>query len=519
MAANIKYLNYFGNTVVLKNVKELQYEREDGSGKEPFSHGKAVENVPITLDFSAGVDQIVTSKDGYLMKSAVIIKPETLTEENIADGVNVAGIVGKHQGGGSGGGDFDTSDENITRYIYTISGKEKTITLCSPQYDVYTGDNIQFHIPSTIGGYNVIVNSLGVMNNTGFFNGGGQSYVTKVSLDENVKFANDSMALFLTSCHNLVNSPIRIPNSVTNVVGMLASSTKFNSSVTFGEKSMVSSVHNMFRRCLNFNQPVSMPSSVTNASYMFESCYNFNQTVNLSMNINNAYGMFKNCYNFNKPLTLPSSLKYGSSMFESCTKFNQPVTIPNTDGSFAYMFSGCTNFNSEVTFEHSCDQAKNMFNNCINFNSPIHFQSVKTAAGMFYNCVKFNHPVGEIGDFIGNASFAFYNCQSFNQPVVIHAVHINSTFKNCKNMAQNIILTSNGLPGTAYYATNFLYGKNNYKRINIFVRPNSYMNTYIAYGNTRSIFGAAVIWTQDPENSCYYCAERNVYVYYTVNTE
>ena len=106
MAANIKYLNYHGNSVILKNVKELQYERADGSGKEPFSHGKAVDNVPIELDFSNG-DQTVTAPDGTLVKSAVIIKPENLVPENIADGEMVAGILGTHKGGG--GSDMEST--------------------------------------------------------------------------------------------------------------------------------------------------------------------------------------------------------------------------------------------------------------------------------------------------------------------------------------------------------------------------------------------------------------------------
>jgi hypothetical protein len=93
VAANIKYLNYHGNAVILKNVKELQYEREDGSGKEPFSHGKAVDNVPIELDFSNG-NQTVIAPDGTLVKSAVIVKPETLIPENVKKGVNIAGIDG-----------------------------------------------------------------------------------------------------------------------------------------------------------------------------------------------------------------------------------------------------------------------------------------------------------------------------------------------------------------------------------------------------------------------------------------
>lgn len=53
-----------------------------------------VENLPIALDFSNG-NQVITAPDGEAVKSAIIQKPATLTPENIADGVDIAGIVGK----------------------------------------------------------------------------------------------------------------------------------------------------------------------------------------------------------------------------------------------------------------------------------------------------------------------------------------------------------------------------------------------------------------------------------------
>lgn len=62
-----------------------------------------LEDVPIALDLSNG-DQIVSAPEGFAVKSAVIAKPETLIPENIANGVNIAGVIGTYSGGGSGGG-------------------------------------------------------------------------------------------------------------------------------------------------------------------------------------------------------------------------------------------------------------------------------------------------------------------------------------------------------------------------------------------------------------------------------
>lgn len=53
----------------------------------------------VTPDFSNG-DQTVTAPDGYGIKTVVISKPDTLKPGNIAEGVNIAGVVGTFAGGG-----------------------------------------------------------------------------------------------------------------------------------------------------------------------------------------------------------------------------------------------------------------------------------------------------------------------------------------------------------------------------------------------------------------------------------
>lgn len=77
--------------------------------------GNLLENVPIALDFSEG-DQTITAPDGYGVKSAVIAKPENLVPENIKEGETIAGIPGSFKGGA----DFDFSDENNKFFLYQI---------------------------------------------------------------------------------------------------------------------------------------------------------------------------------------------------------------------------------------------------------------------------------------------------------------------------------------------------------------------------------------------------------------
>lgn len=58
-----------------------------------------LENLPLGLDFTNG-DQLIVAPDGKLVKSAIIQKPDGLKPENIAEGVNIAGIDGALSAGG-----------------------------------------------------------------------------------------------------------------------------------------------------------------------------------------------------------------------------------------------------------------------------------------------------------------------------------------------------------------------------------------------------------------------------------
>lgn len=64
-----------------------------------YSKGEVLDSITIEPDFSEG-DMTVNAPDGYLVKSAVIVKPENLKPENIAKDEVVAGVVGTHEGGG-----------------------------------------------------------------------------------------------------------------------------------------------------------------------------------------------------------------------------------------------------------------------------------------------------------------------------------------------------------------------------------------------------------------------------------
>ncbi|MBQ3008342.1 MAG: hypothetical protein IJD80_02030, partial [Oscillospiraceae bacterium] len=83
-----------------------------------INQDEILDSVEIELDFSNG-NQTIEAGEGYVVKTAVIQKPDTLTPENILADVNIAGIIGTATAGG-GGGNIVTSTGTFTGVTNTV---------------------------------------------------------------------------------------------------------------------------------------------------------------------------------------------------------------------------------------------------------------------------------------------------------------------------------------------------------------------------------------------------------------
>lgn len=99
---DIKIKGWSGNEFEYKDVPKIWLPAPESTEEVPvlvpYTYGEAVSKT-VELDFSAG-DMAVPIADGELVKELTITKPETLTPENIAAGINIAGILGAFAGGG-----------------------------------------------------------------------------------------------------------------------------------------------------------------------------------------------------------------------------------------------------------------------------------------------------------------------------------------------------------------------------------------------------------------------------------
>lgn len=88
--------NYSGEDVTYENVQAVMFDTPDG-GKQTFTKGTLITGLATSVNFANG-NQVISTPTGTLAKSAIIIKPATLLPENIRNGITIAGIEGEFIG-------------------------------------------------------------------------------------------------------------------------------------------------------------------------------------------------------------------------------------------------------------------------------------------------------------------------------------------------------------------------------------------------------------------------------------
>ena len=94
---NIKLKDKNGNDVVYEGIETVTFDTDIENTQAIYTHGVALENMEIPLELSEG-DMELNAPNGYLVKNAIIKKPTTLSSENIKNGVEIAGVTGNFIG-------------------------------------------------------------------------------------------------------------------------------------------------------------------------------------------------------------------------------------------------------------------------------------------------------------------------------------------------------------------------------------------------------------------------------------
>ena len=236
------------------------------------------------------------------------------------------------------------------------------------------------------------------------------------------------------------NQPITIPNSVTNMEYCF-SQTAFNQQITIPNS--VTTMAGCFHSCTAFNKQITLSNSVTNMERCFYGCTSFNQQITIPNSVTNMRYCFYQTP-FNQPITIPNSVTNMEYCFHSCTAFNQQITIPNSVINMSRCFHSCTAFNQPITISNSVIDMSACFYNCTSFNQPITIpNSVTNMELCFYNCASFNQQI-VIPSSVTDMSWCFYVCTAFNQPITIpnSVTNMEVCFYGCTSFNQQIVIPS-----------------------------------------------------------------------------
>lgn len=416
-----------------------------GSGEEKF----------VTLDLSDG-NQEVFPDDGYLLSKVTIKKPEALAPENIAKGIDIAGVVGTFAGGG---GDSDMN-AIIMRTATTIDSDAESVGDYA-FYSYKTLSSVNFYNAANIGasafGYcGIIKANFPVATTIGSFAFTSNKSLTLASFPAVVSIYNSAF----TYCTSLSSVDFPMAKTIDQSAFYCCSALK---SFSFPEATIIGS--SAFAYCSALTEAY-FPKVISVSSGIFRGCsalksidfptlktvgsYAFTGLSLTSINIPNAITIgsyaFQSCTSLPE-VYLPNVLYLGTNCFESCTSLHS-VDIPLATYLHSSCFKGCTKLTS-VSFPNASIIYDNAFNGCTSLAS-IYFPNVSSiGGGAFHTCAI------QYADFpdaytIGGA--AFYNCKSLisiSAPRVQTLSGVN-TFYGCTSL---ISVSFSNLRGSVDTAT------------------------------------------------------------------
>ena len=210
---------------------------------------------------------------------------------------------------------------------------------------------------------------------------------------------------------------------------------------SFGKWNNTSIGKSFLRSCSPFNQPLTIPSSVTSIGHFFLSdCSSFNQPLTIPSGVTRIGDNFLSASSsFNQPLTIPSGVtSIGDNFLSASSSFNQPLTIPSGVTRInTYFLYNCNSFNQPLTIPSGVTRINTYFlSGCISFNQPLTIPSSVTSIGGYflYNCNSFNQPLTIPSSVTSINTYFLSGCISFNQPLTIPSsvTSISNNFlRNC----------------------------------------------------------------------------------------
>jgi hypothetical protein len=203
------------------------------------------------------------------------------------------------------------------------------------------------------------------------------------------KFSSANVSINFLFTARAFNQPLTIPSSVTSIGdSFLANNSAFNQPLTI--PSGVTTIGARFLQSATaFNQPLTIPSGVTSIGDDFLNFASaFNQPLTIPSSVTSIGVQFlQSATAFNQPLTIPSGLtSIAGSLLYNASAFNQPLTIPSGVTTIVSNFlQNATAFNQPLTISNNVTTIGASFLSGANFfNQPLTIPSSVTSIGISF---------------------------------------------------------------------------------------------------------------------------------------
>ena len=294
----------------------------------------------------------------------------------------------------------------------------------------------------------------------------------------------------------------------------------------------VTDMSNAYRYCFNLTgSPVCGPN-VTNMSWAYRDCRKLTGSPVCGPNVTNMSNAYVVCSNLTGSPVVGNKVTDMSGAYRSCSNLTgSPVFGPNVTN-IVDAYEECKNLKGNPICPNTVTSMSGLYYNCSNLTgSPVCGTNITNMRSAYYSCWRLTGSAA-CGAKVTDMSYAYAYCNNISIAVcgsnvttmygtyqycnnITTAVcgpnvtNMYRTYYKCPNLYGDFYVSSNNVSN----ATGCFSGRNNSRRLNIFVNKNttSY-NTLVRTGST-SIVDSSITWTSNASWSCMYNTYYNIYIY------
>ena len=307
-------------------------------------------------------------------------------------------------------------------------------------------------------------------------------------------------------CHNLTGSPVCGPN-VNNMRYTYHNCHNLTGSPVCGPN--VTEMGSAYTNCYNLTgSPVCGPN-VIHMDWTYANCNNLTGSPVCGPNVVSMWYTYNGCTNLTGSPVCGPKVNFFTWAYCGCCNITGSPVCGNLVTSLQETYNGCANLTGSPVCGPNVGSMALTYTNCYNLTgSPVCGNKVQTMYGTYWNCRNLTgKPV--CGNNVVNMCQTYGFCTNLKGPALVgpNVTDVTTSYRSCRNITQNAYVFSNIISKS----TGCFQGKDNSKRLDIYVHKNSAtLNNFLNTDNT-SLVGSDITWAQNGD--MYYNTPYNIYIY------